>query len=111
MRTCVEVRSQSEYTATLARPRSRHARTMRTAISPRLAMRTLRIAGKTGRFYLREQAAGYRLQASGTSGLRPDAACRLAPLACRLARSYNGIFPCFFGGLRSRFVENRASAA
>src|SRR5947207_2099632 len=33
-------RSRSEYTATLLTPRSRHVRMTRTAISPRLAMRT-----------------------------------------------------------------------
>src|SRR6185503_11719158 len=38
-RTCGAVRSQSEYTATGDSPISRHARMMRTAISPRLAMR------------------------------------------------------------------------
>src|SRR5205807_2873810 len=41
-RTCSASRSASEYTAAAARPSSRHARMMRTAISPRLAMRTLR---------------------------------------------------------------------
>ena len=35
--------SASEYTATVAIPISRHARMTRTAISPRLATRTLRI--------------------------------------------------------------------
>ena len=38
-------RSQSEYTATDGRPISRHARMMRTAISPRLATRTFMECG------------------------------------------------------------------
>jgi len=42
MRTCSEVRSASEYTATLAIPISRRVRITRTAISPRLAIRILR---------------------------------------------------------------------
>src|ERR1700675_54903 len=42
MRTCSAVRSTSEKTATLRIFISRSARVMRTAISPRLAMRTLR---------------------------------------------------------------------
>src|SRR5579862_8076802 len=37
--TCGAARSQSEYTATVASPMSRHARMMRMAISPRLATR------------------------------------------------------------------------
>ena len=40
-RTCRASRSRSEYTATLATPSSRHVRMTRTAISPRLAIRTL----------------------------------------------------------------------
>ena len=39
-RTCSADRSHSEYTATGDTPISRHARITRTAISPRLAMRT-----------------------------------------------------------------------
>src|SRR5258708_4057657 len=39
-RTCRAPRSQSEYTATVGIPSSRHARMTRTAISPRLATRT-----------------------------------------------------------------------
>src|SRR5258708_15378587 len=39
-RTCRAPRSQSEYTATVGIPSSRHARMPRTAISPRLATRT-----------------------------------------------------------------------
>src|SRR5919201_2319522 len=38
--TCRASRSQSEYTATVGRPISRHARITRTAISPRFATRT-----------------------------------------------------------------------
>src|SRR6185295_11932319 len=41
MRTARDARSASEYTATLRMPASRSARTIRTAISPRLATRTL----------------------------------------------------------------------
>src|SRR5439155_3612183 len=40
-RTCSDSRSASEYTATVSTPSSRHARMTRSAISPRLAMRTL----------------------------------------------------------------------
>src|SRR5262249_50664071 len=40
-RTCSAGRSHSEYTAMVRMPISRHARMMRTAISPRLAMRIL----------------------------------------------------------------------
>src|SRR5215212_4285970 len=39
-RTCSDSRSASEYTATVCTPSSRHARMTRSAISPRLAMRT-----------------------------------------------------------------------
>ena len=39
-RTCSDSRSASEYTATVCTPSSRHARITRSAISPRLAMRT-----------------------------------------------------------------------
>src|SRR4051812_9323877 len=42
MRTCRALRSQSEYTATAAISISRQARMIRTAISPRLAIRILR---------------------------------------------------------------------
>jgi len=38
--TCRELRSASEYTATVRTPNSWQARMMRTAISPRFAMRT-----------------------------------------------------------------------
>src|SRR5437899_23440 len=41
MRTCMASRSRSEYTATVVTPSSRHVRMTRTAISPRLATRTL----------------------------------------------------------------------
>src|ERR671933_1094034 len=41
-RTCSDSRSASEYTATVSMPSSRQARMTRSAISPRLAMRTLR---------------------------------------------------------------------
>src|SRR3954463_5931765 len=41
MRTCIASRSSSEYTATVVMPSSRHVRMTRTAISPRLAIRTL----------------------------------------------------------------------
>src|SRR2546425_6517379 len=41
MRTWRAARAQSEETATEASPMSRHARMIRTAISPRLAMRIL----------------------------------------------------------------------
>src|SRR4051812_7723608 len=41
MRTWRASRSRSEYTATVAMPSSRQVRMTRTAISPRLAMRTL----------------------------------------------------------------------
>src|SRR5215208_4741958 len=40
-RTCSDSRSASEYTATVCTPSSRHARMTRSAISPRLEMRTL----------------------------------------------------------------------
>src|SRR3981081_3023347 len=46
-RTCSASRSASLYTATAAMPRSRQARMTRTAISPRLATRTLRKGGGT----------------------------------------------------------------
>ncbi len=39
-RTCSDSRSASEYTATVSMPSSWHARMMRRAISPRLAIRT-----------------------------------------------------------------------
>src|SRR6266704_3473699 len=42
MRTCKALRSTSLYTATLVSPSSRQARMTRTAISPRLAISTLR---------------------------------------------------------------------
>src|SRR5687768_7073457 len=42
-RTASESRSASEYTWTVSMPASRQLRLMRTAISPRLAMRTRRI--------------------------------------------------------------------
>jgi hypothetical protein len=41
-RTCSDSRSASLYTATVRIPSSRHARITRSAISPRLAIRTLR---------------------------------------------------------------------
>src|SRR5690348_7461840 len=41
MRTCSELRSASEKIATVFTPSSLHARTMRSAISPRLAISTL----------------------------------------------------------------------
>src|SRR5258706_13224492 len=48
-RTCSDSRSASEYTATVCTPSSRHARMMRSAISPRLAIRTfLNIVGSGG---------------------------------------------------------------
>src|SRR5262245_50159822 len=47
-RTCGEDRSASEYTATASRPSSWHARTMRSAISPRLATSTRCICGESG---------------------------------------------------------------
>ena len=50
IRTWRAARSHSEYTATEAIPMSRHARMIRTAISPRFATRILR---KTLRFYFR----------------------------------------------------------
>ena len=68
--------------ATLARPRSRQARATRTAISPRLAIRILLHGART----------------SGAYG-RCD------------GRRHSGMFPCLRGGLRSRFVSRRASAA
>jgi len=43
IRACSESRSASEYTATDAMPISLQARTTRSATSPRLAIRTLRI--------------------------------------------------------------------
>src|SRR3989304_9658727 len=43
MRTWRESRSASEWTATVARPASRHAAMIRRALSPRLAIRTLEI--------------------------------------------------------------------
>src|SRR5687767_13769216 len=45
IRTCSAAASASEYTATLSRPASRHARMIRTAISPRLAISTRFIRG------------------------------------------------------------------
>src|SRR5258708_39817317 len=42
--------SASEYTATVAIPISRQARITRTAISPRLAMRTFRMGPRIGDF-------------------------------------------------------------
>ena len=57
-RTCSEPRSASEYTATVLSPSSRHARMIRTAISPRFAIRTLENIAKNGVFLRRAQAAG-----------------------------------------------------
>ena len=47
-RTCRAFRSASEYTATVRTPSSRHARMMRSAISPRFAMRTFWNIGTAG---------------------------------------------------------------
>src|SRR3546814_16783397 len=44
-RTCIDSVSAVEWTATVAMPRSRHARWMRSAISPRFAIRILRNTG------------------------------------------------------------------
>src|SRR5271154_1983678 len=44
-RTCSELRSASEYTATVLTPNSRQAERMRRAISPRLAIRIFRNMG------------------------------------------------------------------
>src|SRR5215471_3922460 len=44
-RTCLSVVSAVEWTATVLIPSSRHARKMRNAISPRLAIRTLSSMG------------------------------------------------------------------
>src|SRR2546425_10904292 len=46
--TCMECRSASEYTATLAMPIRSSVRTMRQAIAPRLAIRTLRNISGSG---------------------------------------------------------------
>src|ERR1700691_1751993 len=48
-RTCSAWRSASLYTATVRMPISLHAQMMRSAISPRLAIRTLRMEGPQGK--------------------------------------------------------------
>src|SRR2546428_4142376 len=55
-RTCSASRSASEWTATVLSPISLHARMIRRAISPRLAMRTLEIMRPAGalRFHCEE---------------------------------------------------------
>src|SRR3954466_9524114 len=70
-RTCRDSRSASEYTATVWMPSSRHARMTRSAISPRLAIRTfLNISPSRGRFAFepgpaRVARAGHALHAQG----------------------------------------------
>src|SRR5579871_1046092 len=51
-RTCSELRSASEYTATVAIPSSLHAQMTRSAISPRLAIRIFWNIGRRGRLLL-----------------------------------------------------------
>src|SRR6187431_823294 len=64
MRACCAPESASEYTATVSMPSSRQARTIRTAISPRLATRTR----SNGRLLVDEDRAAR----SGSVSVRKD---------------------------------------
>src|SRR5262245_6949292 len=73
-RTCRPAWSASEYTATVRMPSSLQAQMTRSAISPRLAMRTfLNIDGGSG-------AAGGASPSPAPSALRPDGEQRVAEL-------------------------------
>src|SRR3546814_10543474 len=79
-RTCIDSVSAVEWTATVAMPRSRHARWMRSAISPRFAIRILRNTGAPfgnvgGRCSLddHQQLAEFERRAVGDEDLRDRA--------------------------------------
>src|SRR3979411_666680 len=90
-RTCSDSRSASEYTATVSTPSSRHARMMRSAISPRFAIRTFlniarRSAGGVGLEAgpARVAGAGHALdpqrELAGARGVEHGALVRDGPL-------------------------------
>src|SRR4051794_6689021 len=56
-RTCSELSSASEYTATVRMPSSRHAQMIRSAISPRFAIRIFLNIGGSGRPYRKQALA------------------------------------------------------
>src|SRR5450756_491424 len=78
-RTCRAPRSGSAYTATDESPASEHARAMRTAISPRFAIRTFENAGTAHRNVPRPSGSARRRAARATLGNPP----RAGPPSCR----------------------------
>src|SRR5690606_32702416 len=70
-RTCMASASAVECTATVAMPSSLHARWMRSAISPRLAIRTL-----SNILVFRHSALGMRHQGDRPDGRLPMVDCR-----------------------------------
>src|SRR5688572_21814806 len=81
MRTCRAARSTSEYTATAPMPISWHARMMRTAISPRFAIRIFLNIGDYCTFKLESGRGGIQLgKAVGTAAFPREYWYETAPL-------------------------------
>src|SRR3546814_8271044 len=85
--TCLRLRSTVECTATVRMPRAWHARRMRSAISPRLAITTLSSMG----FGIRDLGFGTGIRLADTAFVRADQGVEAGEGAVDPVRG-NGLF-------------------
>src|SRR3546814_16115263 len=85
--TCLRLRSTVECTATVRMPRAWHARRMRSAISPRLAITTLSSMG----FGIRDLGFGKGIRLADTAFVRADQGVEAGEGASDQVRG-NGLF-------------------